>query len=104
QRANRSGLKGIFGVSFSHVSQARLEGERSSGGGYSQAPVGLLRPSVNSTMFTSPMAPLWYISLAFATSAELTRCEPISTIRLFFSAASIMAKPSGTVCDIGFSQ
>src|SRR5579871_4889191 len=60
QRAKRSGLKGILGASFSHVSQSRLDGDRSGGGGYSQAPVGLFRPSDSSTMLTSPMAPLRY--------------------------------------------
>ena len=33
-------------------------GERSNGGGYSQAPVGSLRPRLSSTISTSPMAPL----------------------------------------------
>ena len=41
---------------------------------------------------------------SLAQRAELTRCEPICTIRLFFCAASTMANPSATVCDIGFSQ
>ena len=35
---------------------------------------------------------------------ELTRWLPMLTMRLFFCAASIMAKPSSTVWDMGFSQ
>src|SRR5580658_2894664 len=57
QRAKRYLSKATLGASFSHVSQSRLAGERSKGGGYSHAPVGLLRPNVSSTISTSPMAP-----------------------------------------------
>src|SRR5271156_6266608 len=57
QRANRSGLKGIFGASFSQVSQSRFCGERSGGGGYSHAPLGSLRPNESSIISISPMAP-----------------------------------------------
>src|SRR5664280_2217358 len=58
QRANRSLLNGIFGASLSQVSQSRLPGDKSGGGGYSQAPVGSLRPSVISTCSISPIAPV----------------------------------------------
>src|ERR1035441_3504868 len=44
QRAKRNLSSGIFGASFNQVSQSSVCGERSSGGGYSQAPVGSLRP------------------------------------------------------------
>src|ERR1039457_3672735 len=76
-RAKRYLSNGILGASFSHVSQSRLAGDKSSGGGYSHAPVGSLRPNVSSTDSTSPMAPARYNSLAFAHSTELTRCDPI---------------------------
>src|ERR1035438_10595123 len=70
QRAKRYLSKGILGASFSQVSQSRLAGERSSGGGYSQAPVGSLRPKVSSTISTTPMAPDLYSSLALPHSTE----------------------------------
>ncbi len=57
QRAKRRLLKGILGASLSQVSQSRFSGERSGGGGYSQAPVGSLRPRVSSTISTSPITP-----------------------------------------------
>ena len=104
QRAKRSALNGILGASFSHVSQSSVVVDRSVGGGYSQAPVGSLRPRVISTCSISPIDPLLYISRAFSQSIELTLWEPISTMRLFFCAAATMSKPSATVCDIGFSQ
>src|ERR1039458_2030391 len=104
QRAKRYLSKGILGASFSQVSQSRLAGERSSGGGYSQAPVGSLRPKVSSTISTTPMAPDLYSSLALPHSTELTRCDPICTMRLFFWAASIISNPCAAACDIGFSQ
>src|SRR5271165_6419088 len=93
QRANRMGSNGIFGASFSHVSQSRFCGERSSGGGYCHAPLGSLRPRESSTNSTSPMAPSWYNPRALEQRAELTRCDPICTIRLLLCAASTMANP-----------
>src|ERR1035437_9585824 len=104
QRAKRSLLNGIFGASFNHVSQSRVLGDKSVGGGYSHAPVGSLRPRVISTCSISPIDPPLYSSRAFSQSMELTLWEPISTIRLFFVAAATISKPSDTVCDIGFSQ
>src|SRR5690242_3172425 len=50
QRAKWSLLNGILGASFSHVSQSRVSGDTSKGGGYSQAPVGSLRPKLSSTI------------------------------------------------------
>src|SRR6476469_3629047 len=58
QRAKRYLSNGIFGASFSHVSQSTFCKERSNGGGYCQAPLGLFRPRLNSTISTTPMAPL----------------------------------------------
>src|SRR5579884_3380326 len=55
QRAKRYLSNGIFGASFSHVSQSMVSGEASKGGGYSQAPVGSLRPSESSTCSISPI-------------------------------------------------
>jgi len=40
----------------------------------------------------------------FRRQMELTRWEPICTMRLFFCAAATMSKPSSAVCDMGFSQ
>src|SRR5262249_46058976 len=105
QRANLLGSKAILGLTFPcHVSQSRFCGERSNGGGYSHAPVGSFLPSQPSTIIRSPRAPCATISFAFAQRTELTRCEPICTIRLFFCAAVYISTPSAAVCDIGFSQ
>ena len=91
-------------MSFNHVSHARLEGERSKGGGYTQAPAWTVATQCQLDHGDiSYSAGLVYF-FALAHSAELTRCEPTSTILWLFSAASTMAKPSATVCDIGFSQ
>src|SRR5690242_8325816 len=56
QRANRYLSSGILGASLSHVSQSTFWGERSSGGGYCHAPLGLFLPKLNSTISISPMA------------------------------------------------
>src|SRR5579864_8591874 len=64
QRAKCKGLNGTLGASLSHVSQSRFCRERSGGGGYSHAPVGSFRPSVSSTISTSPIAPDLYSSFA----------------------------------------
>ena len=58
QRAKVNGSKGFFGTVPCQVSQSRVCGDRSGGGGYSQAPVGSLRPSVASIRLRSPIAPL----------------------------------------------
>ena len=52
----------------------------------------------------SPSMPCEIISFALAQMSELTRCEPIWTMRLDFFAASTIATPSAALCDIGFSQ
>jgi hypothetical protein len=52
----------------------------------------------------SPSIPLAIISFAFAQIWELTRCDPICTMRPLFFAASTIATPSAGVWDIGFSQ
>src|ERR1700675_599974 len=72
-RANRYGSNGFFGAVPSHVSQSKYSGDKSAGGGYSQAPVGSLRPKLPSTRLSSPMAPLAKSSLAFAHKTELVR-------------------------------
>src|SRR5271167_2425655 len=104
QRAKRFGLKGTLGTVPCQVSQSTVTGDRSGGGGYSQAPVGSLRPNEPSTSVNVPMVPAAIISLAFAQITELTRCEPICTTRPVFCAAATIAKPSAAECDIGFSQ
>src|ERR1700739_2994597 len=70
QRAKTFGSRGRLGVVPSHVSQSRLVRDKSGGGGYSQAPVGLFLPREASTMLNSPMAPFWYNSFAFAHMTE----------------------------------
>jgi len=104
QRAKMLGSSGRLGTSFCHVSQSSVLVERSGGGGYSHAPVGLFRPSRASTIIRSPIAPWPISSLALAQICELTRCEPTWTMRLDFLAASTMATPSAAECDIGFSM
>ena len=104
QRAKIFGLNGTLGTVPCHVSQSRFDGERSGGGGYSHAPVGSLRPSEAFHQRQRPKVPCAIISLAFAQITELTRCEPICTMRPVFCAAATIAKPSAAECDIGFSQ
>src|SRR6266851_5553837 len=104
QRADILGLKGTLGTVTCQVTQSRFSGERSGGGGYSQAPVGSLRPSEPSTRVRVPMIPLARSSLALAQMTELTRCGPICTTRPVFFAAATMATPSAAECDMGFSQ
>src|ERR1700690_1411258 len=58
QRANRNGSNGFFGAVPSQVAQSRFSGDKSAGGGYSQAPVGSLRPKLPSIRLSSPIAPL----------------------------------------------
>src|SRR5438034_10118811 len=91
------------------VSQSRVRGERSGGGGYCHAPVGSLRPSHPSTSIKSPSIPWAISSLALAQIWELTRCEPICTMRPAFFAASTMATRSeerrvGKECRAGGPQ
>src|SRR5439155_22685691 len=104
QRANRSGSKDRFGTVPCQVSQSSVGGERSVGGGYSQAPVGSLRPSEPSTSISSPRDPFATRSFALAQVTELTCSEPNCTIRPVFLAASAISTPSAAVCDMGFSQ
>src|SRR6266576_6116103 len=104
QRAKMLGLNGTLGTVPCQVSQSRFSGERSGGGGYSQAPLGSLRPSEPSTSVSVPTIPEARSSLAFVQMTELTRCEPICTMRPVFCAAATMATPSAAECDIGFSQ
>src|SRR5690242_10375024 len=99
-----SGSQGLCGVSPCQVSQSRFDGDSPGGGGYSHAPVGSLRPSEPSTIVSVPIVPLAINSFAFAQITELTRCEPICTIRPVFCAAATIASPSAAECDIGFSQ
>src|SRR5260370_34478472 len=87
-----------------HVSQSKLLRDRSGGGGYSHAPVGSLRPREPSAKVRVPRMPEARSSLAFAQITELTRCEPICTMRPVFWAAATMATPSAAECDMGFSQ
>src|SRR5579885_1771079 len=103
QRAKIYGSKGRFGTSPCHVSQSRLLGERSGGGGYSQAPVGSFRPSEPSTSVIVPMMPCESNSRALAQITELTRCEPICTMRPLFCAAATIATPSATLFYFFFS-
>src|SRR5277367_5710298 len=104
QRAKIFGLKGTLGTVPCHVSQSRVVGERSGGGGYCHAPVGSLRPREPSTSVSVPIVPCAISSLVFAQITELTRCEPIWTTRPVFCAAVTMARPSAAECDMGFSQ
>src|SRR5205823_13430537 len=104
QRAKMLGSNARLGTVPCQVSQSRVRGERSGGGGYCHAPVGSLRPSHPSTSIRSPSVPCAISSLALAQIWELTRCEPICTMRPVFFAASTMATPSAGLCDIGFSQ
>src|SRR2546421_8059239 len=104
QRANAYGSNAFFGAVPCQVSQSRVAGDRSGGGGYSHAPVGSFLPSHPSTNIMSPSIPCAISSLAFAQINELTRWEPICTMRLFFFAASAISTPSAGACDIGFSQ
>src|SRR6266851_4035906 len=104
QRAKMLGLNGTLGTVPCQVSQSKFSGERSGGGGYSQAPLGSLRPSEPSTSVSVPTMPEARSSLAFVQMTELTRCEPICTMRPVFCAAATMATPSAAECDIGFSQ
>ena len=104
QRAKILGSNGRFGTVPCQVSQSSVCGERSGGGGYSQAPVGSFRPSHPSIIISSPSVPCAIMSFAFAQICELTRCEPIWTMRPLGFAASTMATPSAALCDIGFSQ
>src|SRR5215472_4976063 len=104
QRAKILASKGLLGTVPCQVSQSMVVGLASGGGGYCQAPQGLLRPSEPSTRFRSPITPCAISSLAFAHTAELTRCEPICTTQPVFLYASTMAMPSAGECDIGFSQ
>ena len=99
------GLKATFGVTVPcQVFQSRFAGDRSGGGGYSHAPFGSLRPSQPSMSIISPSIPCAIMSFALAQICELTRCEPICTMRPLFLAASTIATPSAGVWDIGFSQ
>src|SRR6202035_5137616 len=94
QRAKIFPSNARFGTVPCHVSQSRFDGERSGGGGYSHAPVGSLRPRDPSTSVRVPIVPCAIISLAFAQITELTRCEPICTMRPVFCAAATIANPS----------
>src|SRR5260370_16864204 len=93
QRAKRNGSNGFFGAVPSHVSQSRFSGDKSAGGGYSQAPVGSLRPKLPSTRLSSPMAPLANSSFALAHKTELVPCAPFSTIRSVFSPPATTPPP-----------
>src|ERR1700692_3502264 len=104
QRAKSLGSNSRFGTVPCQVSQSTVCGDKSGGGGYSQAPVGSLRPSEPSTRFSLPIMPCANISFALVQITELTRCEPICTILPVFCAAATIATPSAAVCDIGFSQ
>src|SRR5262249_11037964 len=104
QRAKMLGSNVRLGTVPCQVSQSKFCGERSNGGGYSQQPVGSLRPSQPSTSMSWPKAPCATISFALAQSTELTRCEPICTMRLFFCAVEYISMPSAGLCDMGFSQ
>src|SRR5580693_9810439 len=102
-RAKILGSNATFGTLFCHVSQSKVCGERSGGGGYSQHPVGSLRPSEPSTRFRSPMMPCDRSSLDLAQITELTRCEPTWMMRPVFFCAFTISIPSDGACDMGFS-
>src|SRR3954452_15235043 len=97
QRTKRIGSKGIFGAFPSQVFQSRFSGDRPGGGiQLSQAPLGLFRPVETSIERTSPIAPDAISSLALIDVQVSAAPLPISTMRLFFSAAAIIANPSAT--------
>src|SRR5205809_852754 len=73
QRAKMLGSKARLGTVPCQVSQSRVCGDRSGGGGYCHAPVGLLRPSQPSTSIRSPIIPCAISSLTLAQICELTR-------------------------------
>src|SRR6266403_2643412 len=77
QRANHFGdmsaSQGRLVAPLCQVSQSKFCGESPGGGGYSQAPVGSLRPSQPSMSVSLPMAPAAIISFALAQMTELTR-------------------------------
>src|SRR5439155_505088 len=97
--AKMLGSNARLGTVPCQVSQSRVRGERSGGGGYCHAPVGSLRPSHPSTSIRSPSVPCAISSLALAQIWELTRCEPICTMRPVFFAALTMATPSTGLGD-----
>src|SRR5437667_6558746 len=99
-----NGSNGRLGTVPCQVSQSRFFGARPGGGGYSHAPVGSFRPSQPSTRVSLPMAPAAIISFALAQMTELTRCEPICTMRHVFFCASPMATRPAPGCDVGFAQ
>src|SRR5437667_2274974 len=99
-----SGSHGRFVAPLCQVSQSKFAGARPGGGGYSHAPVGSLRPSQPSIRVSLPMAPAAIISFALAQMTELTRCEPICTMRHVFFCASPMATRPAPGCDVGFAQ
>src|SRR5258708_25531139 len=84
QRAKIFASKERLGTVPCQVSQSRVCGVQSGGGGYSQAPQASLRPSEPSTRLRSPMMPVARSSLTFVQRTELTRCEPICTTRPVF--------------------
>src|SRR5438309_7457357 len=104
QRAKMLGSNARLGTVPCQVSQSSVRGERSGGGGYCHAPVGSLRPSHPSTSIRSPNVPCVFSSLALAPIRELTRCEPICTMRPVRFAPSTLAPPSADLCDIGLHQ
>src|SRR5260370_4365833 len=99
-----SGSQARCGAAPCHVSQSRVFGERSKGGGYSHAPLGSLRPREPSTMARSPMVPCAISSLAFAQWTELTPCEPIWITLPVALPALTISRPSEGGGDMGFSQ
>src|SRR5204862_6940406 len=65
QRANAYGANAFFGAVPCQVSQFRVAGGRSGGGGYSHAPVGSSLPSHPSTNIMSSSIPCAISSFAF---------------------------------------
>src|SRR5581483_7428834 len=102
QRAKILGLNGTLGTVPCQVFQSRFSGESPGGGGYSQAPLGSLRPNTPSTIIRSPSVSSCTSSRALVSSAELTRCEPTCTRRPVFFSAETISTPSEGLWDIGF--
>src|SRR5260370_36773538 len=97
------GSQGRLVAAPCQVSQSKFSGERSGGGGYSHAPVGSLRPSEASTKVRAPRMPEASSSFAFVQMTELTRCEPICTMRPAFCAAATTATPSAAEGEVAFT-
>src|SRR6202453_3942761 len=104
QRLYRTASNGRCGAPNRKAFQSMVCSLASGGIGYTHAPLGEFRFDDPSIRKTSPSAPDEYSSRAFSYTMELTRWLPTCMMRLPFRTASTIAKPSSTLCDIGFSQ